>query len=186
MNTSSAIPIVQHLREREEAFIRKVRYDLNGGRHDEMLINTILGLGLLGGMAASSLLLMVGNVPEVVPPAIQEAIRHAASIMDDDRLLAACALGSFGGGILSTLLFPLGHPREYAAKIFGSAIAGIMFSPKILSWFAWEPNTANVVFMAGAVALLSWSCLQPLVPMVPSLVRRFANKWAADKLKTDP
>lgn len=180
-NSTAAIPVGQYLRERELRLNRRGNPDpVAENSHEEMLINHIMTLGLLGGMAASSMLTLAATVPTEVTPEVQEAIRHATSILDDGRLLAACFLGSFGGGFLSTLMFPLGKPKEYASKIVGSALAGVLFSPKILYWLSWTADTTNVVFLAGAVSFLSWSCLQPLVPVVS----RALNKWVGDKFKS--
>lgn len=123
---------------------------------------------LLAGSAAAADILIVAQAPGV-SPAVQDAIQKAVSVLDDGRLRIACALGSFGGAVVSTIFFPLGTARQYASKLFGSTVCGILFSPKAMSWFAWDINLDNVVCMAGVVALLSWTVLQFAVPRAVDL-----------------
>ncbi len=182
MNTTRYVPISDYLLAREVRATRRAKLEPNGEQHRDMLCNFLLFMMMVGGAAASSSLLMVSEVPATVSPAVQDAIKHAVSVMDDGRLRIACLLGSLGGGILSTLLFPLGRPKEYAGKILGSSITGLIFSPKLMEWLHWDADLTNVVAMSGIVSLLSWSVLQPLVPLLGNLI----TKWVGSKFKPQP
>ena len=142
----------------------------------------LLVMLLLANSAAAAQYLMIGQVPGTVSPAVQDAIKQAVSVLDDARLRVACFLGSFGGAAVSTVFFPLGTVKQYASKLIGSACCGVLFSPKLLSWFNWELNLDNVVCMAGIVALLSWTVLQFAVP----LTGEWLTKWFLNRNKQEP
>lgn len=174
MNTAAHISISEHLLNRNSATNDRQT------RHKHMIAcqTLIIMTALCGGFAAGISYLMTGQVPTTLPPEVQEAIKQAISVMDDGKLRIVCIIGAMGGGVLSALLYPLGSPKQLSGKIVGSAISGIMFSPKLLSWMSWQLTTDNVLCMAGAVALLSWTLLQLAIPL--------AGAWFTSKFKTPP
>lgn len=180
MDNTAHISIAEYLLERSSSVNPRDNREREEYHHD-MLCNSLMTLLLLGATAASASLLMVGQASPGISPEVQEAIKHAVSVLDDGRLRIACLLGAFGGGVLSTLLFPLGRPKEYASKIFGSTIAGILLSPKMLVWCSWELNLDNVVCMSGIVALLSWTTLQLGLPVVSRGLSKLAGGWFKNK-----
>src|SRR5688572_29040340 len=59
---------------------------------------------------------------------VQEVIR-AINVMDDARLRLVCVAGSIGGALVSVLLFQMPKPKAFIAKLIGSGLAGVIFSP---------------------------------------------------------
>jgi hypothetical protein len=186
MNSTALIPLALHLRRARDPVIRRNYHDPNEEHHTDMQCKILLMILLLAGTAAAADLLMVSQVPSNVSPAVQEAIKNAVSILDDGRLRIACILGSCGGGIVSSIFFPFGTAKLFASRIIGSIICGVMFSPKILSWFSWDTTTDNVICMSGMVALLSWTVIQFFMPLIPPMLGKLFNRWFTDKTKTDP
>lgn len=99
----------------------------------------------------------------------------ALSIVDDNRLRLICVAGSLGGAVMSIMLFSVNSPRELAAKLTTAALAGIMFSPMLLRYLRWADRTDAILAVSAAVALLSWTILQSIVPMAAAMLKRKAE-----------
>lgn len=99
----------------------------------------------------------------------------ALSLVDDNRLRLICVAGSLGGAVMSVMLFQVKTNRELAAKLTTSALAGIMFAPMILRYLKWADLTDAILATSAAVALLSWTVLQSIVPMAANLLKRKAE-----------
>ena len=104
------------------------------------------------------------------------------SIIDDNRLRLICVAGSLGGAVISIMLFATGSHKELARKLTVSALAGILLTPMLLRYLTWTSQTDAILAVSAIVAMLSWSVLQTVVPMLSRMV----VKWAGGLAPKDP
>jgi len=105
-----------------------------------------------------------------IPPLPPEAA--GAAVMDDTRLRLICVAGSLGGAVLSVALFRLRTPREMAGKLVSSSVAGILFAPMLIRWLGWARDVDAVLAVSGVTALMSWTVLQSIVPMLAGSITK--------------
>lgn len=91
-------------------------------------------------------------------------------IMDDSRLRLICIAGSLGGSVLSVVLFKVVTHQELARKLAGSSLSGVIFSPIIVRYLGVAVSTDFVLVISAVTALLSWTILPTVVPLVSDLI----------------
>jgi hypothetical protein len=127
-----------------------------------------------------------GAAASLMAAIIPEGMAHSLNIIDDSKLRLICISGSLGGAILSVGIFPppaSSGVRGLALKISCSSISGVLFSPMVMRWMNFPIQTDEVLAIAGAVALVSWSTLQMAVPLFTKIIGRKAQSYEPDNDK---
>lgn len=145
---------------------------------------------ILSAFVAAASALWAALMPAVteVSKAAQEVIKAMdVNVMDDARLRLVCLAGSIGGALVSVLLFQLPKIKALVAKLVVSGLSGMMFTPILVRHLGLTLDTDTLIASSGLVALLSYSVLQAIVPVL----QKAAEKWLGMKVgapddKTQP
>ncbi len=122
-------------------------------------------------------------VSQMGPETVSTTTTVTTNILDDSKLRLICLAGAVGGAILSVALFHKegSSAKTLARKLTASSIAGVIMAPMVLRWSGLGFGTDAMLFVSGAVALLSWGVLMSAVPMAVAYI----NKWTGGKLKSE-
>ncbi len=108
---------------------------------------------------------------------VKEVIK-AMTIMDDARLRYTCIIGAIGGALISIAMFSTPKFRPMAAKFIVSAVSGSMLTPVIMRVSAVPVDTDWTIGAACMVAILAYSVIHALAPLVPrALAAIFRQKY---------
>lgn len=145
-------------------------------------IRSVLLLTMM--LAMLSLVLVAAEPPsskeklETIKQVLQSpSSSPVTDILDDERLWLICIAGAMIGSVASLCLFLPATVQEMARKLFVSAGVSVLFTPWLMGWLNLPFRTSNVLASAGAVALISWSVMQAVVPSVSAWV----IKWFSSK-----
>lgn len=134
-------------------------------------------------IAATAVAAMASAAAGYLAQAVPEP---SIDILENHFLTLMCLSGSLGGGIVSVLLYSTTESRrQQAAKFMVSGLTGMIVSPFLIHYMAWQKYPSLVLFCSGVVALLSWSILIPLVPwaagVFTSLIQKKVDPNTPDK-----
>lgn len=108
--------------------------------------------------------------PLISNEATAKEVIQALNVMDDARLRYSCIIGSLGGALISIAMFKTPHFRPMLAKFLVSSISGIMATPAIMRLSRATLDTDYIMGGALVVAIVSYSVIQVLSPLVPQAV----------------
>lgn len=117
-------------------------------------------------LVIAAVVCMLSTLLAAIVPDADAAQAGGIVIMDDSRLRLICIAGSLGGAVVSVMLFTVTSHKELARKMTVSCISGIVFSPVIMRYVSLDPTTDYVLLCSAVTAMLSWTLLQTVIPMV--------------------
>lgn len=147
-----------------------------------MAAGTIALLITSTGLVAYPLVMKLtasAEATELVKPIAEEAARAAAGILADQNMRYWCLVGAFCGAWMSVFAFRPKTAMEILGKWITSFFAAICFMPPVIEYMGFADSTSWVTGITAAGALVGWSLIQIVQPLLISI----ASSAIAKKIK---
>lgn len=140
--------------------------------------------GVLTTVFAAALALVT---PEVVSdPGTVVITSEVLEILAHKTLRLYCLIGAVMGGLICIAITGGGTVREMAWKWLTGVCSGIVFTPLIIRWAGIHPGIDYIVGASAIVAILAWTSLHKLVPIVDRWLLRRVRKLVGDNSDPSP
>ncbi len=114
---------------------------------------------------------------DVAEPIAAQAAKAAIGLLEDERMRYWCVIGAFCGAWMSVLAFRPKTWYETLAKWLVSFLASILFIPFAIDGMGLAQNTSAVLAISGLAALLGWTLVQKITPLLESLAETGVVRW---------